>query len=164
MTDRPFVISVDFDGTCCTANFPGLGADIGAAPVLKLLQEKGYKIICNTLRGQYYLDYDENQLEEPALEGVSKWQKRNKFKFDAINKNIVSQNWTDSPKLFADIYIDDWSLGCPLLFFGHSKAVDWVTIVSMLYDRDLISESDKVILTSKVKDEISKNYENYVKL
>ena len=49
-------IAVDFDGTCVTHAFPLVGADIGAAPVLKKLIQHGHKIILNTMRsdGQKY--------------------------------------------------------------------------------------------------------------
>ena len=44
------VIAVDFDGTCVTHEFPKVGKDIGAVPVLKKLVEKGHKIILYTMR------------------------------------------------------------------------------------------------------------------
>lgn len=39
------VIAVDFDGTCVTHEFPKIGKDIGAIPVLRKLVEKGHQII-----------------------------------------------------------------------------------------------------------------------
>lgn len=44
------VITVDFDGTCVTHEFPKVGHDIGAVPVLKQLVEKGHHIILRTMR------------------------------------------------------------------------------------------------------------------
>lgn len=44
------IIAVDFDGTCVTHEFPKVGKDIGAVPVLKKLIEKGHKIILYTMR------------------------------------------------------------------------------------------------------------------
>ena len=44
------IIAVDFDGTCVTHEFPEVGRDIGAVPVLKELVEKGHKIILYTMR------------------------------------------------------------------------------------------------------------------
>lgn len=38
------IIAVDFDGTCVTHEFPEVGKDIGAVPVLKELVEKGMQI------------------------------------------------------------------------------------------------------------------------
>lgn len=44
------IIAVDFDGTCVTHEFPEVGKDIGAVPVLKELVKKGHKIILYTMR------------------------------------------------------------------------------------------------------------------
>ena len=35
-------IAIDFDGTCVTHEYPGVGREIGAAPVLKKLTENGH--------------------------------------------------------------------------------------------------------------------------
>ena len=43
-------IGIDFDGTCVTHEYPKIGKDIGAVPVLKELVEKGHKLILNTMR------------------------------------------------------------------------------------------------------------------
>lgn len=44
------VIAVDFDGTCVTHEFPKIGKDIGAIPVLRKLVEKEHQIILYTMR------------------------------------------------------------------------------------------------------------------
>lgn len=44
------IIAVDFDGTCVTHDFPSVGKDIGAVPVLKTLVAKGHKLILFTMR------------------------------------------------------------------------------------------------------------------
>lgn len=43
-------IAVDFDGTCVTHEYPDVGKDIGAIPVLKELVDKGHKLILFTMR------------------------------------------------------------------------------------------------------------------
>lgn len=45
-------ICIDFDGTCVTHEYPKIGKDIGAVPVLKRLIETGNKLILfyNALR------------------------------------------------------------------------------------------------------------------
>lgn len=54
-------IVVDFDGTCVTHTFPGIGDDIGAVPVLKELVKNGHDLILFTMRSnkpeldQFYL-------------------------------------------------------------------------------------------------------------
>ena len=35
------IIAIDFDGTCVTHDFPGIGKDIGAIPILKKLIKNG---------------------------------------------------------------------------------------------------------------------------
>jgi predicted mannosyl-3-phosphoglycerate phosphatase (HAD superfamily) len=44
------IIAVDFDGTCVTHEYPRIGRDIGAAPVLKRLTDAGHKLILWTMR------------------------------------------------------------------------------------------------------------------
>lgn len=43
-------IGIDFDGTCVTHEYPKIGKDIGAVPVLKELVEKGHKLIYYEIR------------------------------------------------------------------------------------------------------------------
>lgn len=43
------IIAVDFDGTCVTHEFPKVGRDIGAVPVLRKLVENGHKLILFTM-------------------------------------------------------------------------------------------------------------------
>jgi len=38
-------IAIDFDGTCVTHEYPNIGKDIGAVPVLKRLMESGNQIL-----------------------------------------------------------------------------------------------------------------------
>ena len=44
------LISVDFDGTCVSHEFPHIGKNIGAEIVLKALSDAGHDIICMTMR------------------------------------------------------------------------------------------------------------------
>ena len=45
------VIGIDFDGTCVRHEYPEIGKDIGAIPVLKRIIEYGHDIILYTMRG-----------------------------------------------------------------------------------------------------------------
>lgn len=38
-------IAIDFDGTCVYHEFPKVGGDIGAVPVLKRLVEEGHQLV-----------------------------------------------------------------------------------------------------------------------
>lgn len=38
------IIAVDFDGTCVTHEYPHIGKDIGAIPVLQQLTQEGHQL------------------------------------------------------------------------------------------------------------------------
>jgi hypothetical protein len=44
------IICIDFDGTCVTHEYPEIGKDIGAVPVLKKLIENDHGLILYTMR------------------------------------------------------------------------------------------------------------------
>lgn len=96
------IIAVDFDGTCVTHEFPNIGKYIGAVPVLKELIKKGHKLILYTMRSGNLLD-----------EAIN-WFADNDIELYGVNKNPEQYKWTSSPKVFANIYIDDTALGVPL--------------------------------------------------
>jgi len=96
------VIAVDFDGTCVTYEFPNIGKDIGAVPILKELIKKGHKLILYTMRSG------------DLLEEAVNWFAYNGIELYGVNKNPEQYKWTSSPKVFASIYIDDEALGVPL--------------------------------------------------
>lgn len=110
------LIAVDFDGTCVTHEYPSIGKDIGAVPVLKKIVENGHKIILLTMRHGKYLN--------DAIE----WFKNNGIELYAINENPQQKEWTESPKVYANIYIDDAGLGIPLSYNREMSLrpyVDW---------------------------------------
>lgn len=43
-------IVLDFDGTVVTHEYPKIGKDIGAVPVLKELVDNGHKLVLSTMR------------------------------------------------------------------------------------------------------------------
>lgn len=144
----PQVIAVDFDGTCCGFAFPFVGPEIGAAPVLKELVANGHKIILFTMRS------DKENPTSDSAEILTKDLPHNHFLADAVgwfekhgiplygvNYNPGQEKWTDSVKPYANYYIDDIALGCPLLIdptISERPFVDWKIIRVMLEDRNLI--------------------------
>jgi hypothetical protein len=96
------VIAVDFDGTCVTHEYPRVGQDIGAVPVLKKLVENGHQLILNTMRGGHELG-----------EAVD-WFKTNEIELYGVGYNPTQARWTTSNKCYAELYIDDAGLGAPL--------------------------------------------------
>ena len=123
-------IAVDFDGTCVTHEYPNVGRDIGAVPVLKKLVEAGHKIILNTMRSG-------NELADAI-----QWFIDNNIPLFGINENPTQKSWTASPKVYAHIYIDDAALGCPLItniFITQRPFVDWMEVEKQLKQMELIT-------------------------
>ena len=116
------VIAIDFDGTCVTHEYPYIGTDIGAVPVLKELADAGYRLVLYTMRS--------GKLEKEAV----KWFKDNDIPLFAINSNPEQKSWTSSPKVFADLYIDDAALGVPLTTSASCTRpyVDWAAVRQLL--------------------------------
>ena len=116
------VIAVDFDGTCVTHDYPYIGSDIGAVPVLRELADAGYRLVLNTMRS--------GKLEKDAV----KWFKENGIPLYGVNHNPDQKSWTASPKVYADLYIDDAALGIPLKTSPTSNRpyVDWVEVRELL--------------------------------
>lgn len=111
-------IAVDFDGTCVTHEYPYLGHDVGAVPVLRELVEQGHHLILYTMRS--------GSLQKEAI----KWFKENNIPLFAVNENPRQKKWTKSPKVHADVYIDDSALGVPLIrsITTSRPYVDWVKV------------------------------------
>lgn len=123
----PTIIAIDFDGTCVTHEYPNVGKDIGAAPVLKELTDAGHKLILWTMR------------HEGGLADAIEWFRRNGIPLWAANCNPEQHSWTDSPKAYAHIYIDDAALGAPLIRFpGVRPYLDWDAVRSALKKVGLI--------------------------
>ena len=118
MTYSGLVIAVDFDGTCVTHEYPYIGQDVGAVPVLRELVEQGHRLILYTMRS--------GKLEKEALA----WFQQHDIPLYAVNKNPTQKQWTKSPKVHADVYIDDGALGCPLIRSANTSRpyVDWVKV------------------------------------
>ena len=112
---RSLYIAVDFDGTCVVHDYPRVGRDIGAQPVLKALVAKGHRLILNTMRSG------------PTLDEAEQWFVENDIPLYGVNRNPDQDSWTQSPKVYAHIYIDDAALGIPLIAGEGSERdyVDW---------------------------------------
>lgn len=127
--DGRLVIAVDFDGTCVEHEYPHVGMDVdGAVDVLRALNAKGHRLILFTMRSGAKLD------------AAVKWFRDRKIELWAVNENPEQKAWTESPKAFADIYIDDAALGCPVMFIdgARSPVVNWTKIRALLeYDKVL---------------------------
>lgn len=103
-------IAIDFDGTCVTHEYPNIGKDIGAIPVLQQLVKDGHKLILYTMRSGKELD------------DAVQWFNTNNIPLYGINENPSQKRWTTSPKIFAHIYIDDAAIGAPLIIYNSNFA------------------------------------------
>ena len=123
-------ICIDFDGTCVTHEFPNIGKDIGAIPVLKELTDKKKKI-----------NGEEVIVEENVLTEAVKWFEDNGIPLYGIQKNPTQRFWTSSPKAYGHLYIDDAALGCPLVLDDPTSDrpyIDWVRIREILVDSGVL--------------------------
>lgn len=133
------IIAVDFDGTCVTHEFPKVGRDIGAAPVLRRLVANGHKLILFTMRSNVVNPESENPdihlSSGNYLDDAVNWFKENDIELWGIQTNPQQSTWTSSPKAYAQLYIDDAALGCPLIYSLHERPfVNWNKVEQMLVD------------------------------
>lgn len=122
------IIAVDFDGTCVTHEFPKVGRDIGAAPVLRALVKKGCRLILWTMRSD-----GRDDGSSPLSDAVA-WFKKNRIPLFGINENPEQKKWTGSPKAYAQLYIDDAAFGAPLKNGKPSERpfIDWSIVKAAL--------------------------------
>lgn len=117
------IICIDFDGTVVTHEYPGIGREIGAAPVLKRLVEAGARLILWTMRSGIH------------LEEAKGWFRDHGIPLFGCQRNPEQDTWTDSPKAYAHLYIDDAAFGCPLEYFFPDERpfVDWDLVEKGLF-------------------------------
>lgn len=134
------IIGIDFDGTVVTHDFPEVGQDIGAEPVLKELVQNGHQLVLWTMRDGKY------------LRDAIGWFKTRDIPLYGIQTNPEQICWTTSPKAYCQLYIDDAGLGIPLTTnvvlpkgFDDSTAVwhdrcfvDWKRVRKLLEKMELI--------------------------
>ncbi len=132
MDNRHNVIAIDFDGTVVTHEYPSIGRDAGAVPVLRELVDRGYRLLLLTMR------------DGTLLEDAKRWFADRKIPLWAVNTNPEQRTWTGSPKVYANLYIDDSNLGCPLkIMDGAVRPVaDWVKIRKQLIAEGFLDYDD----------------------
>ncbi len=133
------IVAVDFDGTCVTHEFPKVGREIGAAPVLKRMVEQGAKLILWTMRSDnrpatHARNGERMENPNPLTDAVA-WFEGHEIPLFGVQRNPTQDSWTSSPKCYAKLYIDDAALGCPLKpgLKGERPYVDWDAVENMMY-------------------------------
>lgn len=135
-----YCIVLDFDGTVVKHAYPAVGEDIGAVPVLKRLVANGCNLLLNTMRSHDSAGVDTLQ---PALD----WFKAQGLPLYGVNENPTQKEWTASPKVYGNLYIDDGALGAPLKVDTQGNAfVDWDKVTLILYYMGLLTENDIIEL------------------
>jgi hypothetical protein len=125
------LIAVDFDDTVVkqplNAKYPNVGPTIEAAiPVLKELTRVGHRLILWTVR----------DLAQDGILKAIEWYKDNQIDLYAVNhrphediEDARGIRHSNSPKVRANLYIDDAALGCPLIYEeGWRPYVDWQAV------------------------------------
>lgn len=137
-------IVIDFDGTVVTHEFPLIGQDIGAVPVLRELVENGHRLILFTMRSDRrktggVKDGTIQDVSGNFLTDAVEWFKKNDIPLYGIQKNPTQKKWTTSPKAYGQLIIDDAALGCPLIYGIHERPfVCWTTVRIHLQKLELI--------------------------
>lgn len=114
-----FAIAVDFDGTCVDHCYPEVGKDVpNAVVVLKRILQQNVKLILFTMRS------------DKELADAVQWFQDRDIELWGINENPEQKEWTQSPKAYANIYIDDAALGAPLTILpGYRRYfVNWIEV------------------------------------
>jgi hypothetical protein len=140
------VINIDFDGTVVSHDFPRVGKDIGAIPILKKLVENGHQLILFTMRSDRK---EATPVIDPTIQNVTgkflteavEWFKSHDIPLYGIQTNPTQRNWTTSPKSYAELMIDDSALGCPLKYdesLSTRPFVDWEKVEELLIEKRII--------------------------
>jgi len=136
-------ILIDFDGTCTTHEFPAIGKDIGAVPVLKRLIENGHRLILFTMRSD--MKGARNYLSDAV-----DWFDKRGIPLFGIQTNPFQSTWTDSPKAFGQLIIDDTAIGCPLIFPEGDAApyADWIEIEKLLEEMGVLRRPSARVISA----------------
>ena len=126
-------IVIDFDGTCVTHDYPSIGREIGATPVLRELADAGHRLILFTVR------CNDKKRNNHTLDEAVTWFRERDIPLFGIQTHPEQRSWTLSPKACGDLYIDDAALGCPLHIPENDERpyVDWKTVRKLLKERDI---------------------------
>lgn len=110
--ERDTFIGLDFDGTVIGHNdYPEIGEPLPhCIETLKELVANGHKIISWTMRWGHHIPL------------IKEFFKKHGVQIYGVNSHKTQWEWTSSPKLYADYFIDDRNVGTKLI----NGNIDWV--------------------------------------
>ena len=123
------IVGVDFDGTVVEHRYPLIGPPVpDALEVIQGLRHNNHYIILWTMRSGEH------------LEDAVQYMRDNGVYLFGINENPSQHTWSQSPKAYCHIYIDDAALGCPLVYTqdGRRPYVSWSGVRMELRKRGLL--------------------------
>lgn len=121
------IIAIDFDGTIVTHEYPNIGTLAPMAKeVINELVAAGHKLFLWSMRSGEKLDEALIFLED-----------------EGINIKVGNRSpaqFSESPKQYAQLYIDDAAIGTPMIKFNGSWVVNWSAIAYMFMMDGIISK------------------------
>ena len=92
-------------------------------------------------------DSDGDDMLQPAID----WFEEHHIPLYGINENPDQKEWTTSPKVYGDIYIDDVALGAPLKTdeSDGSTFIDWDLAAILLFHYGCLTEKDIIELVKE---------------
>lgn len=112
------IIAIDFDGTIVTHEYPNIGRPVpGAIDTMLEFIKRGDKLILWTMR------------DGKELQQAINYCKDNGVDFWGINCNPDQEEWTSSPKAYANVYIDDAACNATLINNPNGRPyLDWLVV------------------------------------
>ena len=113
------IICVDFDGTIVDHVYPKIGKPVPEAiESMKLFIDNRAKIILYTMRSGEELQEAVDYIEDKGID------------LYGVNNNPTQHTWSQSPKVYGNMYIDDAAIGTPMCWpQGFNRpCVDWSKI------------------------------------
>ena len=84
-----------------------------------------------------------NSAGEDTLQLALNWFEKQGVPLYGVNENPTQKEWTASPKVYGDLYIDDGALGAPLKTDVDGQAyIDWNKVAVLLYYMGLLTSND----------------------
>lgn len=160
------IIGIGFDGTCVTHEFPKVGKNIGAGPVLRTLVQNGHKICLLTNRCDVILGEDQKPVDKlitkvpPGnyLKDSLDWFKDNNIPVSYVNIVPEQREFTSSTRCFCHVYIEWNNLFTPIEKRQNRKPfVNWLQVLVKLVSVGIIknlTEESMSMMTELVMDEL----------